>query len=158
MSTNSTLIIAASTILNRSDLIARYEGETPVVLDSNEVPISQDDLDLVVAEVQRMENQTTLPTRPILSCLANLNISDFDVTGIETSTGLSVAFMMDIGVVWVFFSKPMSNMKYSWNVSPTTGRANVTSRSTEHLEIALTDDTGSPVNTAEISIQIFEVV
>ena len=97
------------------------------------------------------------PAVPALCCIANLNVSGFDITGIDTATGMSTAFMLDVGVAWVFFAKPMANLNYSWNVNSSIGRANVTARAAEYIEIAITDNNGNPVENTELSVQIFKV-
>ena len=43
---------------------------------------------------------------------ARLHVDGFDVTGIERSTGLSMAFMLDEQTAWVFFSEPQPDTNY----------------------------------------------
>lgn len=93
---------------------------------------------------------------PVLVCLANLQVSGVDVTGIETAVGFSMAFAIDVGVIWAFFEKPMENLSYTWNVSSSTGLVNVTERTLEYFQISITDNTGAPLDVTELAIQIFK--
>lgn len=43
---------------------------------------------------------------------ARLQVDGFDVTGIERSTGLSMAFMLDEQTAWVFFAEPQPDTNY----------------------------------------------
>lgn len=43
---------------------------------------------------------------------ARLTVDGWDVTGIERSTGLSVAFVADTDTVWAFFNEPQPDTYY----------------------------------------------
>lgn len=97
------------------------------------------------------------PPTPVLCCVATLDFDDFDVSGVANGAGMSFAFMLDTGKMWIFFEEPMANTAYPWNVSSSIGKANVTDRQAEYIEITVTDDTGASVAAASISVQIFKV-
>lgn len=97
------------------------------------------------------------PPVPQLSCVATLDYSDFDISGVENGAGMSVALVIDTGKFWLFFETPMENIAYPWNVSSSIGKANVTDRQLDYIEITVTDDAGASVAAASVSVQIFRV-
>jgi hypothetical protein len=94
---------------------------------------------------------------PSLCCVATLDFQDFEIDGVQNGAGMSMAFMIDTGKMWVFFEEPMPNSKYPWNVSSSVGKANVTDRTEEYIEITVTGEAGAPITTASVSLQIFKV-
>ena len=61
---------------------------------------------------------------------ARLVIDGFDVTGIERSQGLSLAFVVDTDMVWAFFDEPQPDTEYV--VIPNDG----VTKTTDYLEIS----------------------
>lgn len=98
-------------------------------------------------------NAIEAPALPVLCCLANLRVQDGVVSGIETAVGLTLAFMVGEGIVWVFFSTPMTSVDYGWNVGGTSGEVKVTDRQLEFIEVTITNAT-EPV---ALSLQIYKV-
>lgn len=98
-----------------------------------------------------VEPEATAPSVPTLCCLANLHVEAGEVSGVETATGLSFAFMVEVDKIWVLFSEPMKNTAYGWNANSTVGNANVSDRQLEYLEITATNTT----EPFDISLQIF---
>lgn len=90
-------------------------------------------------------------------CVATLDFDDFEIDGVQNGAGMSVAFILEPGKMWVFFEGAMPNSNYPWNVSSSSGKANVTDRQPEYLEITVTDDAGAPVAMGSVSLQIFKV-
>lgn len=61
---------------------------------------------------------------------ARLLVDGWDVTGIERSSGLSLAFVADTDTVWVFFDEPQPDTEYL--VVPPDG----TTKYVDHIEVA----------------------
>lgn len=98
------------------------------------------------------------PSNPQIIAIAALqvNVGEGLITGIETAVGLSLAFAIDTGVYWVFFTEPQPDMNYIWNVGSSSGTLNVASRDLTMMELRAYEG-GAPADPTEISIQVFRV-
>lgn len=98
------------------------------------------------------------PPVPQIVAVATLqvNVAEGVINGIETAVGLSLAFAIDTGVYWVFFTEPQPDMSYIWNVGSSSGTLNVASRDLTMMELRAYEG-GAPADPSEISIQVFRV-
>lgn len=97
------------------------------------------------------------PSTPVCVATATLSVSEGVLEGVETAVGLSMAFAIDVGVYWVFFSQEQPDMNYNWNAGASSGTINVSSRDLTMMELRAYDG-GAPADPSEISIQVFRVV
>lgn len=70
---------------------------------------------IITAQQKAAQAIAEAASRPLVlaqvAC-ARLHVDGFDVTGIERSTGLSMAFMLDEETAWVFFAEPQPDTNY----------------------------------------------
>lgn len=76
---------------------------------------------------------------PVLYALANLVVADGEVTGLETATNLTMAFMLDVDTCWVFFAESQPDTNYI--VMPPTG----VTRYADYIEIVAPGATEIPL-------------
>lgn len=145
------------------------QGSIDATIDEVRVTVPDDMANshrLMIAEWERAGNtippyvEPTPPYQtpaPQLTCVATFDYNDFDISGIQNGAGMSTAFMIDVGKMWLFFETPMPDNTYPWNVSSSVGKINVSDRQAEYIEITVTDDQGNPVPAAAVSVQIFKV-
>lgn len=95
-----------------------------------------------------------LPT-PILLGTALLTVDSGDLGGVSSAAGLSFGIYMGVGLYWLFFSQEMADLGYSYAVTTSQGRITVTDRQLSYMELTVVDDAGSPVDPAEISLQLY---
>lgn len=99
-------------------------------------------------------NKPPLPSSTVYAN-ANLTIDQFgNVDGIDVSDGLTMAFSMDVGIYWIFFQAVMPDTSYTAFVATDVGRANVTVREADYLEIAITDAAGAAIDPTQLSITV----
>lgn len=105
------------------------------------------------------EPEEDRPLTPQIITVAALqvNVVDGVIGGIETAVGMSLAFAIDVGVYWVFFTDPQPDMSYIWNVGSSSGTVNVASRDLTMMELRAYEG-GAPADPSEISIQVFRVM
>lgn len=58
-----------------------------------------------------------------------IGVDGWDVTGLERSTGLSLAFVADVDTVWIFFDAPQADTEYL--VTPSDG----VTKYTDYIEV-----------------------
>jgi hypothetical protein len=98
------------------------------------------------------------PSTPTLCCMAALTITEGDIGGIDVATGLMMALWIGPGQYWVFFSDPMADYSYVAVAAASAGRANVSLRELEYLEITVVGDDGLPADPAELSVQVYRLL
>jgi hypothetical protein len=95
------------------------------------------------------------PRASVVYANANLAIDAVgNVDGIDVSDGLVMAFSVDVGVFWIFFETVMADTSYTAFVATDVGRANVTVREADYLEIAVTDAAGAAIDPTQLSITV----
>ena len=92
---------------------------------------------------------------PRLVATALLTVDSGDLGGVSSAAGLSFGFYMGVGLYWLFFSGEMADLSYSYAVAASQGRVTVTDRQLSYMELTVVDDTGNPVDPAEISLQLY---
>jgi hypothetical protein len=111
----------------------------------------------VVTYVYELEDIPQPVPSPYLAGIANITIANGEIGGVETAAFLQAAIWMGPGLYWVFFAEPMSDLNFIATASASVGLANVTARALDYIEISVTADDGSPLDPAEVSLQIFKV-
>lgn len=77
------------------------------------------------------ETPLEIPLRLAQIACARLHVEEWDVTGIERSQGLSMAFLLDEQTAWIFFTEAQPDNAYV--VTPSDG----VTRFPDYLEVAL---------------------
>jgi hypothetical protein len=119
--------------------------------------LPDDHAEVVAYEDMLAATRAGLSVSPVVSAMAMLTVSDGVLSGINPPAfGLAMAFALGTGCYWLFFTEPQPDLNYSYNVTSSHGQVNVTARDTSFMEITVTE-AGSPIDPAEVSIQIFRV-
>jgi len=111
---------------------------------------TQAEQDLYVAQWQEAHAVSPVP-RLIASGV--FSVADGIVESIGAASGIAMVFPLGVGMYWLFFTEAQPDLSYAAYVSSSSGQINVTSRSTDYLEINVNDG-GVPVDPAEFSINI----
>jgi hypothetical protein len=98
----------------------------------------------VLTVVYDLEDAPVTPLELQQVACVRLSVDGFDISGLERCIGLSLAFMADVDVAWVFFDSEQSSTDYV--VLPSDG----VTRFTDHIEVARQGMT-------EISILVYRV-
>lgn len=102
------------------------------------------------------------PPVPTLCALADLTISDGDISGIEVNSNLSGAFCFGVGEYWVFFSEPQPDTRYLALVYDGGGAVRAFVRPenkfTDFFIITVIDFNGVPTDVASLSLEIKRVI
>lgn len=121
--------------------VQRLEGVVRFVYDLVEAPAS-----------------SYVPTTPTLCCMASLTVTDMEIGGIEVATGLGMALWVGPGQYWVFFSEAMPDYSYVAVAAASAGRANVSLRELDFMEITVVGDDGLPADPPEFSVQVYRLM
>lgn len=95
----------------------------------------------------------TRPARTDL-WLGNIYIEEDYVAGVDTDSGIAMAFFIDLDQIAVLFSDVADNLSYGWAVSTTSGIANITARDVAGLIITV----AGAVEPYVLSVQIYRLV
>lgn len=92
--------------------------------------------------------------RPVLCAIGNFTLAPFDIQGVDTAAGLSMAFAIDERVYWIMFPEEMSDANYGYSVTGSVPGITVTDTQTSYIEITAPADAG---DSAKVCLQIFKV-
>jgi hypothetical protein len=90
---------------------------------------------------------------PYIYAIANLQVVEQDIWGIETAVNLAAAIWMDVGQYLVLFSEPQENTDYLAQASSGTSQALVVEKGTDYLLISASN-AAVPFDPAEFSITV----
>ncbi|MEO3389508.1 hypothetical protein [Mesorhizobium sp. CAU 1741] len=116
---------------------------------------AQDIIALGFVEYVPPEPEPVPPSPPVPSIVASgvFTISNGWIEAVGAASGIGMAFPIDVGIYWLFFSDAQPDLSYATYVSASSGQINISSRSTDYVELCVTDG-GVPVDPSEFSINI----
>lgn len=106
-----------------------------------------------VVEYEPPQPPAPLP-QPMLCAIGNFTLAPFDIQGVDTAAGLSMAFAIDERVYWIMFPEEMSDANYGYSVTGSVPGITVTDTQTSYIEITAPADAG---DSAKVCLQIFKV-
>ena len=111
---------------------------------------TQEEQDAYVAQWQAANSVAPVPR---LMASGVFTVANGVIESIGAASGIAMVFPLDVGIYWLFFTDAHPDLSYAAYVSSSSGQINVTSRSTDYLELCVNDG-GVPVDPAEFSINI----
>lgn len=111
----------------------------------------------VVKFVNTLEDAPPPPTAsPLLYAAAQLQIVDYDITGIEINSRLGGAFWLDTGKYGVFFSQSQPDTSYMVQASagPCSAYVLPTDKTEDFFTVTVTDFAGQPTDAAYVNLSI----
>lgn len=92
------------------------------------------------------------PPTPHLVATGVFTVTDGWLQGVGAAAGIGMAFALDIGTYWLFFSEPQPDLGYAAPASSSQGQINV-QRYLEYVEITVRD-ASALIDPSEFSITI----
>jgi hypothetical protein len=94
------------------------------------------------------------PVPKLMTVLLTMDAGE--VASLSAAAGIAFAFTLSPGVYWVFFAEPMPDASYGCTPAARPGKAEVTDRQTDYVEVSVFDVDGvTPIDATELSLQIF---
>lgn len=93
------------------------------------------------------------PPMPAIVASGVFSISNGMLEAVGAASGIGMAFALDVGTYWLFFTEAQPDLSYATYVSASQGQINVSDRSLDYVELCVTDG-GNPVDPSEFSINI----
>lgn len=111
--------------------------------------------DLGFVEYVPPEPEPVPPSPPVPEIVASgvFSVSGGMLEAVGAASGIGMAFPLDTGTYWLFFTESQPDLSFAVYASASHGQINVSARSLDYVELSVTDG-GNPVDPAEFSINI----